>query len=275
MGRKIIMKTVLITGVLGGMGKATAQKLLEQNYNVIGFDVNDSTDLPITYYKVDLTSEQEIERAYNDIAKKVSSIYAIIHFAGIYKMDSLVEMEERAFTNIFDVNVFSIYRTNKVFLPLLKQGSKIIITSSERAPLDPLPFTGIYAITKSTIEKYAFSLKMELQLLGVDVSVIRSGAVKTGLLNQSIESMNALCEKTVLYKENTNKFSKIVNSVESKHVSPDKIARTVMKILNANGKRFVYCINRNFLLILLNLMPKRFQLYVIKKLLQRNKKSTS
>ena len=269
------MKTVLITGVLGGMGRATAKALREKNYNVIGFDVNDSTDLPIIYYKVDLTSEQEIERAYNDISKKVSSIYAIIHFAGIYKMDSLVEMEERAFTNIFDVNVFSIYRTNKVFLPLLKQGSKIIITSSELAPLDPLPFTGIYAITKSTIEKYAYSLKMELQLLGIDVSVIRSGAVKTGLLNQSIESMNALCEKTVLYKENTNKFSKIVNSVESKHVSPDKIARTVMKILNANGKRFVYCINRNFLLILLNLMPKRFQLYVIKKLLQRNKKSTS
>ena len=142
------------------------------------------------------------------------------------------------------------------------------MTSSELAPLDPLPFTGVYAITKSTIEKYAYSLKMELQLLGIDVSVIRPGAVKTGLLNQSISSMDKLCEKTKLYKDNTNKFSKIVNSVESKNIPPIKIAKKVKKVLNAKKPKYVYSINRNFLLKLLNAMPKRFQLWVIKKLLQ-------
>ena len=42
--------------------------------------------------------------------------------------------------------------------------SRIIITTSELAPLDPLPFTCIYGITKAALEKYAFSLRMETNL---------------------------------------------------------------------------------------------------------------
>lgn len=265
------MKTVLITGVLGGMGSATAKLLLDKGYQVIGIDAKpkeEMGDLPIKYYQVDLTNVEEVKNTYENIRKSIKDIDAIIHFAGIYQMDSLVEMEESDFVRIFDINVFSIYRINKIFLPLLKKGSRIIITSSELAPLDPLPFTGIYAVTKSTIEKYAYSLKMELQLLGIDVSVIRPGAVKTGLLNQSLASMERLHQKTVLYKENTDKYIKIVNSVEAKNIPPIKIAKKVERVLKAKKPKFVYNINRNVLLRLLNALPRRFQLYVIKKLLQ-------
>ena len=78
--------------------------------------------------------------------------------AGIYDLNSLIEMKEEDFVRIFDINVFSIYRINKTFAPLLKEKGKVIIVSSELAPLDPLPFTGIYGITKSTVEKYAYYL---------------------------------------------------------------------------------------------------------------------
>ena len=262
------MKTVLITGVLGGMGSATAKLLLDNGYKVIGLDVKDASNLPFTYFKTDLTNLHDLKNTCGEVEKIVPKLDAIIHFAGIYKMDSLVEMDEQQFTSIFDINVFSIYRVNKTFLPLLNKGSKIIMTSSELAPLDPLPFTGIYAITKSTVEKYAYSLKMELQLLDIDVAVIRPGAVKTGLLNASIESMNALCEKTKLYKYNTEKFKKIVNSVESKNIAPIKIAKKSLKLLGKKKVKFVYNINRNCLLRILNFLPRRFQFYVIKKILK-------
>ena len=262
------MKTILITGVLGGMGSATAELLIKNGYNVIGLDVKDGGDLPFVYFKTDLTKEREIQRTYEEIKKNTPQIDAIIHFAGIYKMDSLVEMNEKEFTSIFDINVFSIYRINKIFLPLLKRGSRIIITSSELAPLDPLPFTGIYAITKSTIEKYAYSLRMELQLLDIDVTVIRPGAVKTGLLNVSIKAMNDLHQKTELYKYNTKKFIKVVNSVESKNVSPTIIAKKALKLIKKKKVKFVYNVNRNGLLKILNFLPRRFQFYVIKKILK-------
>ena len=82
---------------------------------------------------------------------------------------------------------------------MLKENSRIILTTSELAALDPLPFTGIYAIAKSALDGYAYSLKMELQLLDIHVSVIRAGAVSTGMLGVSTDALNNFCEKTEHY----------------------------------------------------------------------------
>ncbi len=261
------MKNVLITGALGGMGKATCELLIKNGYNVIGLDVGESTTLNMDYYKVDLTNTNQITSVYNEVCKKYEKLDAIIHFAGIYKMDSLIEIDEEKFIQIFNVNLFGVYRINKVFQPLLKKGSRVIVTSSELAPLNPLPFTGLYAITKSTVEKYAYALKMELQLLNVDVSIIRPGAVKTNILDVSINQMDTLCDKTKLYKTNTQRFKKIVHSVESKHVEPIKIAKTAHKILKAKRPKLVYNVNRNFLLKLLNVLPSSVQFFIIKHIL--------
>jgi len=261
-------KSVLITGVTGGMGKATAKLFLGKGFRVYGIDVSDGCELPISYFKADLRKIDEVKAAFDAIKGETDSLSAIIHFAGIYRMASLVEMEEKDFEGIFDINLFGVYRVNKVFLPLLREGSKIIITSSELAPLYPLPFTGIYAVTKSAIEKYAFSLKMELQLIGISVSVIRPGAVKTELLDVSMRELDKLCEKTSLYKTNTKRFKRIVGSVESRHISSEKIAKIAGKIYTKRNPAFVYSINRNPLLRLMNVLPKRLQLYVIKKLLE-------
>ena len=63
---------------------------------------------------------------------------AIVHFAGIYMLDSLVEMDDDAFRLILDVNLRGVFLINKTFLPLLGDGGRILITTSELAPLDPL-----------------------------------------------------------------------------------------------------------------------------------------
>ena len=98
--------------------------------------------------------------------------------------------------------------------------------SSELAPLDPLPFTGIYAISKTAIEKYAYSLRMELQLLDYKVIIIRPGAVDTTLLDVSTSRLDDFVNNTKLYTCNAQKFKNIVDSVESKKVPPEKIANT-------------------------------------------------
>ena len=151
---------------------------------------------------------------------------------------------------------------------MLKPGSRIVITTSELAPLDPLPFTGIYAITKSALDKYAYSLRMELQLLDIPVSVLRAGAVKTGMLGVSTDALDRFCEKTELYSCNAARFKSIVSSVEARCVSPAKIADKCARILKKSKPKFAYCINRNPLLLALNLLPKRLQLFAIRMILK-------
>lgn len=266
------MKNILITGVSGGMGYATAKFLVEKGYTIFGVDIAESNDLPIHYYRADLRNQVEIETVFKDIQNKVEELYAILHFVGIYTMHSLVEISEEEFLKIFDVNLFSVYRINKTFLPLLRKGSRIGITSSELAPLNPLPFTGLYAITKVAIEKYAYALRMELNLLGIRVSIIRPGAVDTGMIDSSVISLDRLCNETELYQYNTLHFRNIVNSVETRRVSPRKIAKISLSLLNSKHPKYVYNINRNFLLRFFSILPKHFQVGVIARILKKKKR---
>ena len=269
----LFMKNILITGALGGMGKATCKLLSDLGYVVYGVDAYDCQDFcGEKYFTANLCSLDEIKTVKEQIKNECSHLDAIIHMAGIYRLDSLVEMSEEEFTKVFNVNLFSVYRVNKTFLPLLKKGSKIIITSSELAPLDPLPFTGIYAITKSAVEKYAYSLRMELNLLGINVSVIRPGAVKTGLLHVSTACLEKFCETTTLYPCNAEKFKKIVESVETKNVPPEKIAKIASKALTKKRPKYVYNVNRNKLLKILSFLPDKLQVKIIGKILKEKKK---
>lgn len=268
------MKSIVLSGVSGGMGLATARLLTQNGYHVFGLDIKEPAEQldNITFIKTDLRDIKSVERAFIEVNNSTKQIEAIISMAGIYDINSLVEMPEEDFIRIFDINVFAIYRLNKIFLPLLKVKGKVIMVSSELGPLDPLPFTGIYGITKSTIEKYAYSLRMELQLLNKQVVVIRPGAVNTSLLDVSTTKIEKFSNSTELYKYNANKFMSITNKVEARKIPPEKIAKLTNKILKKKKPKYVYKINRNKLLLLLNALPQRFQNWVIKKILLSKKR---
>ena len=263
------MKTILITGAAGGMGRATVELFAAQGYHVFALDrVATPAGEHIIPIVADLTDEASVQKAVTAVSQITDKLDAVLHFAGVYMLDSLVEMSTEAYDRIFDINVRGVYLVNKYFLPLLSKGSRILITTSELAPLDPLPFTGIYAITKAALDKYAYSLAMELQLLDVRVSVLRAGAVETGMLGASTTALDRFCENTKLYSCNAKRFKGIVESVEARCVPPTKIAEKCVRILNKRNPKFVYHINRNPLLLMLNILPKRLQLWIIKQILR-------
>lgn len=263
------MKNILITGAYGGMGRATTKLLSQNGYRVFALDMKcgESEDniIPI---QADITSEESVREAFGEISKYTQDLDGIVHFAGIYMLDSLVELDDSAYRKIFDVNVRGVFLINKIFLPLLSKGSRILITTSELAVLDPLPFTGIYAITKAVLDKYAYSLAMELQLLGIKVSVLRAGAVKTSMIGASTAALDRFCDNTEIYTCNAKRFKNIVDRVESRCVDASKIAKKSYKILNKRNPAFAYKINRNPLLLLLNVLPKGLQIWIIGRILR-------
>ena len=299
-------KYVVITGAGGGMGAETAKLLNENGFFVFALDKKQPAlgALPqqnSLFIQTDVTNEQSVAEAFEKIARTTKKLYAVIHFAGVYALDSFLEMSAEKFEKVFKINLFGAFLINKAAAPFLKaesendcvsggkresdftkksgykpvngtfgksKGGKIIITTSELAPLKPLPFTGLYAVTKSALDKYAYSLKMEAQLLGISVSVIRAGAVKTDMLGVSTTALDEFCNNTKNYKYNAARFKHIVDSVEAKSVLPKKIAQKTLKILSAKRAKFAYSVNRNPLLRLLSLMPERFQFWVIKKILK-------
>ncbi len=301
-------KYVLVTGAYGGMGNSTVKTLVKNGFTVFALDkavktaktvetvgeitqpveigepnetikTVDSThsaynantldeESKIIPIETDVTDEQSVLNAFEKVKSVTQNLFAIVHFAGIYMLDSFIEIPADKMKLAFDVNVLGAYLINKTFLPLLSANSRIIITTSELAPIDTLPFTGIYAVTKTALDKYAFSLKMELQLLDIKVSVIRAGAVDTGMLGVSTTQLDKFCENTKLYSCNAKRFKNIVDKVEARKIPPQKIADKTLKILRKKNPKFAYSINRNPLLLLFNAMPQKFQFWVIKKILK-------
>jgi NAD(P)-dependent dehydrogenase (short-subunit alcohol dehydrogenase family) len=251
------------------MGRETVRLLRDEGYFVFALDKTvGATEENLCPIEADVTSPESVNAAFETVCAHTDHLDAVLHFAGIYMLDSLVEMEDEVFRRIFDVNLRGAYLINKTFLPLLSRGSRILMTTSELAPLDPLPFTGIYAVTKAALDKYAYSLCMELQLLGVSVSVLRAGAVSTDMLGVSTTALDRFCEKTTLFSCNADRFKRIVNRVEARSISPKRLAEKVLKIFRKKSPRFAYSINRNPLLLLLNVLPKRLQLWIIKTVLR-------
>ena len=263
-------RSILVTGAFGGMGRATVDALAKAGYRIFALDVKAGEErenvIPI---EADLCDENSVKGAFERVRGITDSLDAIVHFAGIYMLDSLVEMDSTDFERILRINLGGVFLVNKTFLPLLCANSRIIITTSELAPLDPLPFTGVYAVTKSALDKYAYSLRMELQLKNIDVCVLRAGAVDTGMLGVSTDALGHFCEKTALYSCNAERFRRIVQRVEARCIRPERIADKVVHILKKRSTRFAYAINRNPLLLMLDALPKRLQLWAIKQVLKK------
>lgn len=265
------MKYVVITGGASGMGRATALKLANNGYFVFSCDIkiNSEENPNIRQLIVDVTDIKSVERAYAEISKVTSRLDAVINFAGIIMMNSLVEISEEDFVKIFNINLFGAYRVNKVFFPMIKEGNgRIVITTSELAPNKILPFNAIYAISKKALDAYAQGLTMELALLGIPVITLRPGAVETAILNDSSREMNNLNDNTKLYKNTISKFKSIVDKEQGGSITPDKIADLVLKVLNKKNPKHIYSKNVSLKLKLLNLVPAKMQVKIFKMILK-------
>ena len=138
------MKYAVLSGASGGMGLAIIKELTSNGYYVFGLDIKkpEKEFDNFEFIKANIREQRDIDHLFKRLNKSEIKLDAIISTAGIYDMNSLIEMSEEDFIKIFDINVFGIYRLNKTFVPILKEGGKVIMISSELAPLDPLPFTG-------------------------------------------------------------------------------------------------------------------------------------
>ena len=265
------MKYALITGGASGMGRATAIELANNGWTVFSCDIklNAEEKENIIQIETDVTSLESVKNAYMQVEKFTNKLDAVINFAGIIMMNSLIEISEDDFVRIFNINLFGAYRINKVFFPLVNNGNgKIIITTSELAENKVLPFNAIYAISKKALDAYAEGLTMELGLLNIPVITLRPGSVSTPLIEDSSKQMENLNSNTVLYQNTISKFKHIVDKEHSKGITPEQIAKTVLKILNKKNPKTVYKKNIGLKLKLLNLLPVKTQIKLLKLILK-------
>ena len=263
------MKSVLITGAFSGIGKATKDYFVNNNYLVVAIDKNRQEDEKnVINLRCDITNIYDILAVKKYLLDNNIELDAIINIAGIHKMASFIESDYNDFKSVIDVNLLGTINVNKTLYPTLKKDGRIIIVTSEVASLDPMPFNGLYNVSKTALDCYAQSLRQELNLLNQKVITIRPGAIKTPLSDNSLVDIEKLSNETTLYKKQANKFLTISKKFMGTPLKAEKLAKLIYKATIKKHPKYIYNIHRNLGLVLLNILPKRLQCLIIKILLK-------
>lgn len=258
------MKYVVITGASGGIGKATAIKLLEKDYYVIGLDIKENDLSNPNYFHIccDLTKKEFIDKVVAEITKITDHLYAIFNLAGIFMLQTLVEGNSDDLRKIIDVNFFAVYQINKALYPFLNKESRIIVFTSEVARYSPQPFNGYYALSKIIVDKYADVLRRELNYVGIKVCKVQSGAIKTNLLNGVNKQYENTLKNTTIHKKPLIKLKKLMDDEITKQIDPELVAKKLVKISFAKHLKLNYKFKNSLKLRFLNILPERLQDFI-------------
>ena len=189
---------VLITGAASGIGNSCLNYFLSNGHEVYAIDLIALTNKErLTSFSCDITSEKDLLDIKDYFNANNITFDLIINIAGIHKMASLIETDYSKIKKVIDINLLGPILVNNTFHSFLKEKGKIIIVTSEVAGYDPLPFNGIYSISKVALESYAQSLRQELNLLNQKVITIQPGAIQTPLSNYSLKDTENLANSWV------------------------------------------------------------------------------
>ncbi|MFK7832543.1 MAG: SDR family NAD(P)-dependent oxidoreductase [Winogradskyella sp.] len=156
------MKTVMLLGGTKGVGKEILKASLKKGYNVsfcgrdevLGAEIIEALDAKdkTYFHKIDLNSIDGIKAYFNETIKKFGQIDALIIYAGITPVASIIDTEEDLYDKVFNVNLKAPYFLLKHVLKSMmefKTGS-VVFFGSAHMDYGQADRTA-YALTKSTL----------------------------------------------------------------------------------------------------------------------------
>ena len=261
--------TILITGVFSGIGNAVMNYFCLKGHEVYGIDICPFKHESLHFFMADITNENQLLEIKEELSKQNIHFDLILNFAGIHKMGSFIESDINDIKKVIDINLIGTILVNKTFYSLLKKNGRIIITTSEVAPLDPMPFNGIYHISKTALDCYSQSLRQELHLQGQKVITIRPGAILTPLCQNSSSETEKFMHSTHMYQKESKHFHSLIKKFMGTPMDSNQFARFIYKVSLKKHPKLIYNKHHNFLLKGMSLLPKRWQCAIIKKLLKK------
>lgn len=180
------MKTAVISGGAGGLGRALAAQLQQRGWYTILLDLNVS-DLATTERQLpiecDLTDPLDMDKTIRQIARQNRTIDLVIYNAGVTQIGAFEDTSEEALRRVFEVNFFSATALARAMLIPVREASGIHLVISSVAGFAPLYHRTCYAASKHALEGFFKSLRSEEALHGVRCQIAAPSFVATNLGN--------------------------------------------------------------------------------------------
>ena len=267
-------KSILVTGVSSGIGRAIAASLMEDGWHVFGSvrKAKDATPLEEQYGEAfttlvfDVTDDAAVAAGAESVraALQQETLKGLINNAGIAVGGPLRYLPMAELQKQLEVNLFGALRVTQAFLPMLGADKSYngapgkIINMSSVAGKIASPIMGPYSMSKHALEAFSDSLRRELLMHGIDVVMVGPGAIKTPIWDKADE-INVDQYKETEYYDTLIGMREKYKALGDEGLPPEAVADTVRDIMNRPKPKTRYAIVRNKFLTwtLPRLIPKR------------------
>jgi 2-keto-3-deoxy-L-fuconate dehydrogenase len=191
MSGRLAGKIAVITAAGQGIGRATAIEFADEGAMVWATDLNESLvaelsrERPtIRSRKLDVRESQDVEK----FAGELGAIDVLFNCAGYVHHGTILDCAEKDWDFSFDLNVKSMYRTCRAFLPaMLKAGKGSIINmSSAASSIKAAANRFVYGSTKAAVIGFTKAIAADFIRSGVRCNAICPGTVQSPSLDQRI-----------------------------------------------------------------------------------------
>lgn len=179
------MRTVLVTGASAGIGKATAERLLQEGYTVYvaARRVEKMRSLELRgamALEMDVTKEEDIVAAVERITAERGGVDVLINNAGFATYGAVEDTSLADARYQFEVNLFGLARLTQEVLPYMRaQGAGTIVNLSSMGGRIYTPLGAWYHATKHALEGWSDCLRIELKAHGIHVVIIEPGTIES------------------------------------------------------------------------------------------------
>ena len=187
-------KSVLVTAAARGIGKAIAKRFASEGATVMATDL-DGEELAVLRSHEGITTrilDVTDAAAVNELAVTLGRVDVLCNIAGFVHNGSILDVTDEDWDFSFDLNVKSMYRTIRAFLPAMLEsgGGSIINMASVASSLRGLPFRFVYGASKAAVIGLTKSVAADYVAEGIRCNCICPGTVESPSLEARIAAFD-------------------------------------------------------------------------------------
>ncbi|OBH52537.1 SDR family oxidoreductase [Mycobacterium sp. E2479] len=187
------MRTALVTGGSGGIGKGCALKLVQRGYDVV---LSARREAPLRAAAAEIGARHVVADASDPdgFAAAISTLETIdlvVHAAGALGGTYARKQTFEQWQAIMSANLDSCFVVTSAVLPKMGAGSRLVFISSSAAH-EPMPGRTAYSASKAGMNAFARALALEVDRDGISVHIVTPGPVATEMLQDVPFEMYAI-----------------------------------------------------------------------------------
>jgi NAD(P)-dependent dehydrogenase (short-subunit alcohol dehydrogenase family) len=198
-------KTAVVSGATGGIGLEIVRAFIREGAKVIAVDLAEpasdaaqalhAISPDVTYRRIDISSEQEVERFYRELASESVALHILVNNAGIILGKPLLDTTVDEWDRLAAVNGRGTFLMIRGALPLIDKLSGSVVNISSGAALRPLRNLGAYSASKASVN--ALTKAAAQEFAPIRFNVICPGPIDTPMPRKFVERLDAQAQAKV------------------------------------------------------------------------------